>query len=165
MKKPLIVALSLLLFSTTATFAQMGVIQPDRLAAGDMNGAPPNIPNNIVIDRSIKLAVNQSITVGNLAFGGEARLTLKDNALVMETVVTGMGDDVHPITKEVWSIPFSGSAKEMEFQSDGNLVVRDSGNKVLWASNVSAPRGKRLKMDFTGKLQIFSEHWEILWEK
>lgn len=75
------------------------------------------------------------------------------------------GDDVHTITKQVWSIPFSGSAKEMEFQSDGNLVVRDSGNKVLWASNVSAPRGKRLKMDFTGKLQIFSEHWDILWEK
>ncbi|MBC7570694.1 MAG: hypothetical protein H7319_13285 [Spirosoma sp.] len=144
----------------------MGVIQPDRPAAGDMNGAPSNIPNNIVIDYSIKLAVDKSFTVGNSAFGGEARLTLKNNALVMETAAVAMaGDDVHTITKQVWSIPFSGSAKEMEFQSDGNLVVRDSGNKVLWASNVSAPRGKRLKMDFTGKLQIFSEHWDILWEK
>lgn len=157
---------SLLLFSTTVTFAQMGNIVGESLSAGDRNGAAPTIPNNIVIDHSFKLAVNQPLTIGNSAFGGEAKLTLKRNELVMEKTITEMIMDIlQTATKQVWSIPFSGSANEMEFQSDGNLVVRDSGNKVLWASNESAPRGKRLKMDNTGKLQIFNEHWTILWEK
>lgn len=166
MKKYLTVACSLPLFSTTATFAQssMGNILPYSKEAGDANGAPPKVAKDIVIDRGFKRAVNEPIVVGNSAFGGEARVTLRSDALVMETAIFNDMVDNHTDIRQVWSIPFSGS-EEMEFQSDGNLVVRDSNNKVLWASNMPASRGKRLKVNFDGKLQVLNEDWFVVWEK
>ena len=89
MKKYLTVACSLPLFSTTATFAQssMGNILPYSKETRDANGAPPKVAKDIVIDRGFKRAVNEPIVVGNSAFGGETRLTLKSDALVMETAI------------------------------------------------------------------------------
>lgn len=170
MKKQFVAASLLMLFSTTATFAQrgstMGNIVGESLEAGERNGAPPNIPRHIIYDRSFKLPINQPIVAGSAMFGGQAALTLKTNALVMERTTMEMaGDAYHTTTTPVWSIPFSGAAKEMEFQSDGNLVVRDSGNQVLWASNRSAPGGQRLMVDFNGKLQVYNENGGVLWEK
>ncbi|NEU70026.1 hypothetical protein GK091_24310 [Spirosoma agri] len=167
MKNYFVVTCSLLLFSTTVTFAQMGnVVKETSTLAGDRNDGPAQIPQHLVFDRMVKLAVDQPVTIGNAAIGGAASLTLKNNALVMERIVTGMLMDIpHTDTKQVWSIPFSGSAKELEFLPDGDLVVRDSANKVLWASTVSASIGKRLVMDFTGKLQIFDREGRVLWEK
>ena len=167
MKKQFVVACSLLLFSTTATFAQMEHIVPKSQLAGDKDSPPPKIPDNSTFDNSFKLVVNQTIGAGSPTHGGGAILTLKNNELVMEIAVTEMmGDEFTTNTKPVWSIPFSGSAKELEFQPDGDLVVRDANNKVLWAANVSASRGKRLAINRNGKLLIFdSTRRQLLWEK
>ncbi len=167
MKKYFVVACSLLLFSNTATFAQMSKIIPDGMLVGDVNIYPPReTPGGVVISNSFKLAVNKPMFAGGTVFEGHACLTLKNNELVMETTVTEIYEGhVLTDTKQVWSIPFSGSAKELEFQPGGGLVVRDSNNKVLWTSNVSASRVKWFTMGFNGKMQIVSENGDILWEK
>ena len=67
-------------------------------------------------------------------------------------------DNPQTTAKQVWSVPFSGSAKELISQSHGNLVVRDTNDKVFWASNVSAPYGRLFMLNPSGKIQILMAH-------
>ena len=164
MKKYFVIACSLLLFSNTATFAQMGKIIPDGMLVGDMSGHPPR-GSIFDVSSSFVMSLNKSITSGGV--GRQARLTLKKNELVLEMMSVDMNVpspdmDFH----QKWSISFSGSAKDLIFQSDGNLVVRDANNKVLWAANAPAPRGRRFVLEpVEGKIEIYDSADQLLWEK
>lgn len=143
-----------------------GQMSPDVLQSGEMSHVPVRGPNQLVADRGFTLAINKPIVLGGAAAGSNTSLTLKSNELVMErSVSTMLGDLPHTDTQVVWSIPFSGSAQELDFQPDGDLVIRDASKKVLWAANVSGGSNKRLMIDVSGKLAILDKDGHKLWEK
>lgn len=74
------------------------------------------------------------------------------------------GDDMGPQTNEAWSIPLSGLVKELVFQPDGNLVVLDTSNKVLWSTGTGG-RGDQLKFYGDGVLEIFDKSGVSIWRK
>ena len=111
------------------------------------------------------MPLDKSVTSGGPI--RQVKLTLKKNQLVLSMMIIDINfppfdEDFH----EKWSISFSGSAKDLIFQSDGNLVVRDANNKVLWALNVSVPRGRVLALDpVEGRMQIYDDQSQLVWEK
>ena len=154
MKKYFVVACSLLLFSNTATFAQMGKIIPDGMLVGDMNGQ--HREGVFRTNNGFLMPLDQSVKAGGPS--RQVKLTLKKNELVREMMI--MDKDVSSPDMDFhqkWSISFSGSAKDLIFQSDGNLVVRDANNKVLWAANASVPRGRILALEpVEGKIKFMT---------
>ena len=155
--------LGLLLMGGAATFAQ----------SNSMN----DIPNELRHERATtiytytgwRLQVDAAAAVTAQWGNNYAYLDLKSNALVSSrsTMIlsSGPGDDnVGPQLSGVWSIPLSGSAKEVVFTADGNLVVYDTANKVLWQSN-TAGRGHRFTFYSDGVLDIFDKENRSVWRR
>ena len=77
------------------------------------------------------MSVNYALKAG--VGGTYAMLVLESNQLVMyKGDVTMVGDEPESSAKKLWSIGFAKSAQEMEFMLDGNLVVRNKNDKILW---------------------------------
>lgn len=163
MKKQLLVAFALSLFSATATFAQTG-----NVISGDGTRSVPPPPREdipaIGVQSNWRLPVNESLSAKS-ADGTIANLTLRKNALVAEkTVMATSGDDMGPQTSEVWSIPLSGSVNELVLKQDGNLVVLDTNKQVLWQTN-TAGRGHLLKFYSDGVLDLFDKADRSVWRR
>jgi hypothetical protein len=64
-----------------------------------------------------------------------------------------------------WASPTSGYGYQVDFQSDGNLVVRDVGGTALWASNTHTYTNAVLAFQSDGNLVIYPSpgNWHALW--
>lgn len=158
MKKQLLVASVLLMMTLTASFAQ-----------GDQNF---DVPNAMRVEQTalFNSGANWRMNVGDAPLTAQrgqstAALTLERNALVSRKTAMGTsGDDIGPQESVVWSIPLSGSVKEVAFTGDGNLVVYDTANKVLWQSN-TAGQGVVLKYFADGVLEVYGSGGQSLWRQ
>jgi len=152
--------------TASATFAQMGQIIDTHgrsevsLTPNGQYQAPR--PETITRSKGSKITDVGGISVSE---GSAAGLKLTTNALILEKYTMSMsGDDMGPQTNEAWSIPLSGSVKELVFQPDGNLVVLDTSNKVLWSTGTGG-RGDQLKFYGDGVLEIFDKSGVSIWRK
>ena len=57
----------------------------------------------------------------------------------------------------------TASEYEFTFQEDGNLVLYDPSEQVLWSSNTAGQGAKLLAMQLDGELAIYKENGEKLW--
>ncbi|MBC7570692.1 MAG: hypothetical protein H7319_13275 [Spirosoma sp.] len=150
MKNCLIIAFSLLIVSASATFAQTGgVIDPGQGVRLDPGGAHSgDAGQNVSSTRSTgwKMGLNEEWHISGSVAGSTLTLTSKSLVLRM--------DDPMGSPREAWSESFSGTAKVMEFQSDGNLVVYSTDNKVLWSSGTSGGKNSILVLRASGTLEI-----------
>ncbi|MBO0931577.1 hypothetical protein [Fibrella aquatilis] len=145
-----------LLLSLTTAFAQPPTNN------GDVNAAER--PAQLLASANWRMKVGDApllATRGNDA----AELALERNALVAKKTVTiTTGDDMGAHTSVVWSIPLSGAVNELVFQPDGNLVVVDTANKVLWQTNTKG-QGHILRFYGDGVLDLFDKTNGSVWRK
>lgn len=158
MKKQLFTAATLLLLSATATFAQQNPLNP--------------VPEHLRTEQvpTIHTGANWRLKVGDSPLTAQwgqnyAYLKLEKNALVSsKTINITHGDDMGPQSSVVWSIPLSGSVKEVIFGQDGNLVVYDTAGEVLWQSD-TAGRGHKFKFYSDGVLDVFDGGDHSVWRR
>lgn len=157
MKKQLLIVCSLLFFSATS-FAQL---------------AKGNITYDGKQDRFITIKAGFILPEGNSITAGKdgtdnATLLLKHNELIMETTTYDLSRDNPAVVRQAWRIPLTFSdavlVKELEFQPDGNMIVRDTKNNVLWGTGVNHD-AQVFKMYPDGKLQLVSHFGKVHWEK
>lgn len=66
----------------------------------------------------------------------------------------------------LWSAGTSGrGAHHVRMQSDGNLVVYDTGNNALWASGTQGNPNAVMVVKNSGKILIYSTRGRIIWTK
>ena len=156
MRTSVLVVFSLLMLSAWALFAQMRQIIDNLVLSGGVCSIDPN--NTISLRPTLEMSVNYALKAG--VGGTYAMLVPESNQLVMyKGDVTMVGDEPQSSEKKLWSIGFAEPAHEMEFMLDGNLVVRNKNDKILWQTNTAKLpyRGEIVKIDPVGTMSVLGK--------